>query len=384
MQFFDSLLSLYGWQGLALAGAMLVLLLIQLYYYLIIYGRIPAYRNERRVALRNPQPPLSVVVPLFAEDDSFVTERLPLMLTQNYPDFEVAVVYVGQNGEFYEELQALRQTYPHLTTTRIQLDPRFPISRKMALNIGIKSAHNDCMVFTSSDAVVQSERWLQSMGRGFERGDIVLGYCGVECRGGFTNFLMRTWQMMHSVDWIARAAARKAYRGTLHNFGFTKKIYFEANGFNRLNMNIGENDLFLQKIIANDNTALVLSSRAALRQKSWGGMRWWMSQLRYFHSAEKFYPAGVKVYIRGELWSRVLFFLSVIVALVWMPFIFQMIALGLLLVRYVSVALEIKRIARRIGEGGLVRFYFIYDLLSPLWALWLWVLLLRKDTRVWR
>lgn len=38
-------------------------------------------------------------------------------------------------------------------TTKIHLDPRFPISRKMALNVGIKSAHYECMVFTSTDAV---------------------------------------------------------------------------------------------------------------------------------------------------------------------------------------------------------------------------------------
>ena len=42
------------------------------------------------------------------------------------------------------------------------------------------------------------------------------------------------------------------------------------------------------------------------------------------------------------------------------------------------------RVARRLGEGGIMGRYFIYDLLSPLWAAALWVMLLRRDDRVWR
>ena len=39
---------------------------------------------------------------------------------------------------------------------------------------------------------------------------------------------------------------------------------------------------------------------------------------------------------------------------------------------------------RRLGESGIMGRYFIYDLLSPLWAAVLWVMLLRRDDRVWR
>ena len=171
MQFFDHFLACYGWEGAALAGAMLVMLGVQLYYYLAVYGRIPGYRNNRRAAKLGAEPPVSVVIPLFAEDYSFVEERLPLVLAQNYPDFEVVIVYVGHDSDFYEDLVQLRHSFPQISTTKIQLDPRFPISRKMALNVGIKSAHYEHMVFTSTDAVPQTDRWLSLMAKGFMRGD---------------------------------------------------------------------------------------------------------------------------------------------------------------------------------------------------------------------
>ena len=384
MQFIDNFLACYGWEGAALAGAMLLMLGVQFYYYIFVYGRIPGYKNNRRAAEMETEPPVSVVVPLFSEDYSFVEERLPLILAQNYPDFEVVIVYVGHDSDFYEDLARLKQSFPQITTTKIQLDPRFPISRKMALNVGIKSAHYECMVFTSTDAVPQTDRWLSLMAKGFMRGEIVVGYCGVERRKGLANYLMRTGRMMQSAAWIARAVQRRAYRGTLHNYGFTKRIYFGANGFSHLNMNIGEDDLFMQQVMTRDNVSVILSPRASLREKMWGGMGWWMSQLRYYGSAFRFYPQAVRTYVGWELWSRVLFFATVICALAVMPLEYKIAALALVVVRYVAVALEVRRVARRLGESGIMGRYFIYDLLSPLWAAVLWVMLLRRDDRVWR
>ena len=384
MQFVDSFLASYGWEGAALGGAMLLMFGLQLYYYIFIYGRIPGYKNNRREVTLPTEPPVSVIVPLFSEDYSFVEERLPLILAQSYPDFEVVIIYVGHDTDFYEDLTLLKASFPQIVTTKIHLDPRFPISRKMALNVGIKSAHYEHLIFTSTDAVPQTDRWLSLMAKGFMRGEIVVGYCGFERAKGFTNYLMRTWRMMHAVDWVARAVRRRPYRGTLHNFGFTKRLYFGANGFSHLNMNIGEDDLFLQRVMTRDNVSVILSPRAMLREKVWGGMKWWIGQLRYYGSSFRFYPRGVKCYVRWELISRVLFFVAVIVALVAMPLEYKLVAAGLLLLRYVAVAVEVRRIARRLGEGGMVLRYFLYDLLSPLWAAVLGVLLLRRDDRVWR
>ena len=270
MHFYDTFLACYGWEGAALAGAMLVMLGVQLYYYIGVYGRIAGYRDSRRAATRSEEPPVSVVVPLFSEDYSFVEERLPLILAQNYSVFEVIIVYVGHDSDFYEDLSQLKGTFPQIFTTKIQLDPRFPISRKMALNVGIKSAHYEHLVFTSTDAVPQSDRWLALMAKGFTRGEIVVGYCGMEYGKGFTPYMMRVWRMMHSANWIARAVRHRPYRGTLHNFGFTKSLYFGVNGFSHLNMNIGEDDLFMQRVMRRDNVSVILSPRATLREKRWG------------------------------------------------------------------------------------------------------------------
>ena len=163
-------------------------------------------------------------------------------------------------------------------------------------------------------------------------GEIVVGYCGMEYGKGFTPYMMRVWSMMHSANWIARAVRHRPYRGTLLNFGFTKSLYFGVNGFSHLNMNIGEDDLFMQRVMRRDNVSVILSPRATLREKRWGGMRWWMSQLRYFGSAFRFYPAAVRSFVGWEIGSRSLFFFSVLAALAVMPVEYKLAALLLLLV----------------------------------------------------
>lgn len=384
MQHLETLLAHYGWEGTTLVALLLAMWFVQLRYYLFVYGPVASYRNNRRPTVREAEPPVSVVVPMFSEDYAFVEERLPLILAQEYRDFEVVLVYVGSDGDFYEDLQRLRHTFPQIAVTKIHLDPRFPISRKMALNVGIKSARNEHLVFSSTDAVPRTDRWLSLMAGGFRKGDIVLGYCGIEPGKGVWNRLARTWRMMHSADWLAAAVRRRPYRGTLHNLGITKALYFGANGFSHLNMNIGEDDLFLQRILRDDNLSVVLSPRASVVQSVWGGLGWWTRQRRFYGAARRYYPSAVRTFIRWELGSRLLFFLAAATAMAVMPPEYKLAAAALVLLRYGVVLTQIWRITRRLGERELRSFYFLHDLLSPFYETGVALLCLRRDDRVWR
>lgn len=385
MHFFDYIISHYGWQGTALAACILVLFAVQLYYYLIVYGRISRFRNSRRKKILESEPPVSVVVPLFSEDYRYLEESLPLILGQQYgATFEVVLVYVGASNDFYEELARMRLVYPNLTITKIEYNPRFPISVKMALNVGIKSAHNEHIIISTTSAQPATEQWLAMMGKAFMRGNIVLGYTAIEQKPGLKNYLMRMSRMQMSMYWMAQSVNHNTYRGSRNNFGFTKTIYFGTKGFSHLSMNIGEEDLFIQKIAKRNNVSTVLIPKATMLEHAWGGWRWWIAQLRHYGEAYKLYPIEIRNTIEWELGSQTLFFLTILAALIIMPLEFKLAALLLLILRYIIVMLRAHSIAKRVGEKSVMLRYWIFDIFNPLLMLCVRVAMIRKDSTVWR
>ncbi|MCH5335441.1 MAG: glycosyltransferase [Alistipes sp.] len=384
MEYLDIFLSRYGWTGVALAALLIVSLVMQICRYAVVYGRIASYRSSRRESVLGSEPPISVVVPMFSENMPFVVETLPLLLGQVYDKFQIVIVYVGGDNDFYDDLASMQEHLPNLSTTKIEYNPRFPISVKMALNVGIKSARYEHIVITTVEARPSSPKWLATMGRGFTKGDIVVGYCGVEQGSGFARRIIRTDRLLWSAEWLAAAVRRRPYRGIRHNLGFTKSLYFGSNGFNRLNMNIGEDDLYMQSIMTRQNVCPVLSSNGAVVESAWGGLGWWVAQRRRYGAAHEFYPGRVRRYMCSEMVSRILFFASVAAAAVIMPAEFALTAAGLALLRWLVVLLSIRRVARRLGEQKIVAGYILYDLFSPLLGLTVAVSSLRKDPAVWR
>lgn len=385
MNILDYILQHYGWQGMALAAVIIVLFFIQLWYYLVKYGRVSRFRNSRRKKKLSAEPAVSIVVPMFSEDYTYLDEGLQQLLAQQYATtYEVVVVYVGADSDFYEELLRQRLFHPNLTVTKISFNPRFPISVKMALNVGIKAAHNEHILITTTDAMPASQQWLAMMGKAFMRGDIVLGYTALEQHAGVGNYLMRASRLQQSLYWLAAAVTGKTYRGSRHNFGFTKSLYFGVKGFNFLNMNIGEEDLFIQSIAKPKNVSVVLIPKGAMVERVWGGMRWWISQLRHYGTAYRFYPQSVRNAVSWDLGSQVLLLAAVVTALICMPLEFKLGALLLLLVRYVVAMLRIRSVAKRVGEKTMALKYFIFDLFNPLLMLCVRFSLMRKDDTAWR
>lgn len=385
MQYWDFFITHYGWQGFALAVVIIVLSGIQIYYYGVVYAQISKYRNDHRARrIESDLPEISVVTTLYTENNAYLESGLLRLLSQEYPAYEVVVVYVGSDNDFYEDLSRMKLYYPNLRTTKIEAKSRFPISPKMAINVGIKSAHYEHIILTTPDAEPRSNRWLTLMAKGFTRGDIVLGYCGYEPAKGWANYIMRAERLTSSMEWLSAAIRRRAYRGNHNNIGFTKSLYFSVNGFGNLNMNTGEDDLFMQQIMTSDNVSVVLSPRAAVSEKCWGGLRWWLSQMRYYGSTHKFYPSEAGSFGRWERTSRLLLFVSAATALAVMPLEYKIAVGALLLLRYALVATTIRRICKRLGERNIVARYPLHDLFSPLLSIFLNALLLRKEPSAWR
>lgn len=385
MQYLEFFMERYGVTGAVLAGVILVLFTVQVCWYAVRYARICRYRNDRRPQRAGAaMPAVSVVVPIFSENAAFLESGLVRLLAQDYDDYEVVAVYVGRDTDFYDDLARMRSSYPNLYTTKIEVRPRYPISVKMALNIGIKSARYEHIIITTADSQPRTNRWVALMAKGFARGETVIGYCGIEPRGGLLDFVERADRMMKSAEWLSAAVAGRPYRGHRCNFGFTKELYFRENGFGNLNMNIGEDDLFMQRIMTPENVSIVLSPRASVSEQMPEGLNYWLRHRRFTASTRELYPARVRRMLLVEPLSRLLLFAAVVAAAIVMPWEFGVAAGVVLLLRYTAVAVTVARLASRLGERKMIAAYPLYDISGVLFDLATAVMLLRKDPSVWR
>lgn len=378
------------WQSYGVVGAVAVALVIitfitELYYYTRVYASVAGFRlSQQRTKRVATEPAVSVVVPIFNENHDYLEEGLAALLTQDCDRYEVVAVYVGNDEGFYDDLARLGKVYRHLKTTQIAFNPRYPISTKMALNVGIKSASNEHVIITTTDALPASRRWVALMAKAFTYSDIVLGYCGIEQRRGLRNRLFREYRMATSVAWLAAAIRRHPYGASRHNMGFTKSLYFGVRGFNHLNMNVGEDDLFVQRIASADNVAVVLSPKAVCTEKQWGGWSWWINRMRYFGATHRFYPASAKAFVATELWARTLFFASAVTTIVLLPNSLRITAAVLVVVRYLVVEFTTLRLSRRLGERNIAGWHFVFDITEPLIRLFTRVMLCKRNARAWR
>lgn len=374
-----------GTWGVLLLVLLLILFFVQLRYWVWLYGRIPAYRDSTRTSDSEARPAVSVILVFHQSDFDYIENVLPVILSQEYDDFEVVVTDISGDADFSDALGLIAEHNPRFVVTTMVNNVRFPISDKMALNVAIKSSRFENIIMTTPDSRPVSEQWIARMARGFTGADIIIGYCGMEQGKGFANKMIRTARVGHSMRWLCAAMRGKAYSGTIHNIGFTKKLYFDNGGFNHLNLNIGVDDLFVQKMIVNAQAAVVVSSNSIVRQRLWGGLGLWYAVRKLYSNAFRYYPPRVKRYVGTELWSRFLFFAVTVAAMVVLPLEFKLFAAGVFVLRLLMVIFEMRRISIRLSERGILSVVIIYDIVSPFYEAYMAIeRRLRRSPGLWR
>ena len=374
MEFLTNIFEHYSWQGIALVFLAVTLFAIQIYYYAVVYNRIISFRLMRERERRRENPAISIIVPMRGESERFLVDELPALLHQEYDHYEVVVVYIGSDNDYYDELQRIRDNHSYMRLTRMGgSNERFYISTKQALNVGIKSAQYDCLLFTIPGATPVSNEWVATMAKGFERGSVVIAPAVPNFEGNnLSTYIMRMIELNQMRNAMVCAIEGKPYYAPRSNYGFDRKLYDSERGYNYLGLDIGENDLFLQEIATAKRTSVVMSRHSIVKEERIDMVSEWKEQMRYYGNTRQFYPAAAKQFTTRELGSRALFFIVAIAIIVILPLELKLGAIGLLLVRYAIAVWSSRRVAHKLGERDIALKYWIYDLLGPMleWMLW--------------
>ena len=349
----------------------------QAVYYLGLYNKLYTHSRETAYAtdINTQNPPLSVII--VAKDAAHeLQENLPFILEQDYPEFEVIVIYDRPADDCDNTLKLLEDKYPNLYHTFIPDSARYISHKKLGITMGIKASRHEWLVFTEPDCRPQSNQWLKQMARNFTPAtEIVLGYSNYEKVPGWFNKKITFDTLLNSMSYLGMAVSGHPYMGTGRNMAYRKTLYYKQKGFaSHLNLQRGEDDLFINELATSANTRVETDFNATTRIQPVYRYKDWKEEKVSYMATARFYH-GIQRYLLGfETFSRLLFYIACIAGIVFGILNFHWLVAGIAflmwLLRFTVQAVIINRTAKEMGGGR--KYYFslpVFDLIQPVQSL---------------
>ena len=340
--------------------------LIQLIYYWGIFSRLAFYKNKNQA--RQPQP-VSVVI--CAKNEYYnLKENLPLILQQNYHDFEVVVVNDESDDETYFLLKLLQEEYKNLKIVNFTDNVNFFKGKKFPLSIGIKCAKNDLILLTDADCKPESNEWISRMQENFHSGtEIVLGYGKLKSEGSLLNKLIRFDTLHIAIQYLSMALAGSPYMGVGRNLAYRKTLFYRQNGFiSHYKLKSGDDDLFVNAAATSKNTKIMISHQSHTVSEAKKTFTNWIIQKRRHLTSGKRYKSSTKLNLGIYSFSQLVFFATFAV-LVSVDYTF-LIVYPLFVLRLSSQLIIFKRAMIKLNEKnlfiGIPFFEIFFIIFNPL------------------
>ena len=346
---------------LILAGLTVIAWGIQIFYYFYFFLRIHRYLkvNEKQAL-----DPVSVII--CAKNEAENLQRyLPLILEQDYPEYQVVVVNDGSIDDTSAILAGMQKKYAHLYVTQIEHTHPYPHAKKLAQTIGVKAARFDQLLFIDADCRPASANWIRCMQSNFHpKKEIVLGYGAYEKKKGLVNMFIRMDTLWIAQQYFSFAIRGIPYMGCGRNLAYRRSLFFNNKGFaNQLHLQSGDDDLFVNQTANKSNTAIEIDPDSITVSEPMQTMNSWLRQKRRHLTTGLSYRAFHRFLIGLEIVSREYFFVSLIVLLSFWKFPGYLFLL--LLYRWIMHLWIFKLTMKRLKEEGIWLFSLIYDLLMP-------------------
>ncbi len=351
-------------------AALAFITIIQLIYYWSIYGKVAFFRQKNEF-VRSDQ---GVSVIVCARDEYYnLKENLPLLLAQDYSQFEVVVVNHGSEDETGYLLRDLAEVHKNLKIVNVPQDLNFFIGKKFPLSIGIKSASFEILLFTDADCVPASNQWLRRMAANFTEGtEIVLGYGAYSKSKSLLNLLIRFDTTRIAMNYLGFARAGMPYMGVGRNMAYRKSLFYRQNGFiSHYRIQSGDDDLFINKAATARNTRIEIQAEARTISKPKTSFDQWIRQKRRHLQTGSYYKPLHKFVLGLFAFTQTLYWALAIALLVlwYQPYI----VLGIVGLRLFTQLLVTGKVMKKLSETGfllLVPFFELFlMIISPILAL---------------
>jgi len=341
--------------------AFIVVVSIQIVYYLSFLFSFAIKRDDIRT---KKNVPISIIICAKNEAEN-LEKNLPVILNQDYPNFEVVLVNDSSSDNTLEIMKNFEAKNNKVKLVDVKTNETFWGNKKYALTLGIKTSKHDFLVFTDADCVPNSDKWITHISSHFSnKKAIVLGYGAyAKKKFSFLNKLIRFETLLTALQYFSYATLGMPYMGVGRNMAYRKDLFFNNSGFNNhMSIKSGDDDLFINEVADNTNTAICLTKESFTISESKTSFKDWVLQKRRHISTAKFYKSKHKFLLGLFYVSQLLFWVLGTVLLIlgnnweWIT--------ALIVLRFIIHILCFGFTAKKLGEIDLI-------ILSPFLELFL-------------
>ena len=359
-----------------------ICLVIQLLYHWGFFSKVAFYKRNARPKLDEELEPVSIV--LCARDAyEYLTDLIPVLLNQDYPNYEIVVVNDCSDDETEEYLKDLERNEPKIKPVQLKQHLNFFNGKKFPLSMGIKSAKNDLIILTDCNCMPTNDQWLRSVvNRYNNRTEIVIGYSPYIQKKSLLNRLMRFDALQNGLLYLSAALNRYPYMGVGTNLSYRKELFYRNQGFiSHYKTSVGDDDLFISQVANKKNTEVLIDAEDAILTTPTSSFRLWTRQKSRRYSTVSKYDNGARIMLSLFYTSQLLFYVSFIalIALCGQPAFaitngaafYIPILLFFFLLRFGTQLFIYHKASKRLGEKGLLPGLIVYDFLFAFLSPWL-------------
>lgn len=355
----------------------LIFFIVQLIFYLYLFRKPYLYANKQSIENETltksdkDLPGISIIITAKNEAEN-LRKNLPSILNQEYHNFQVIVVDNASTDSTADVLDSFRSRHPNLYVTFLPIGYNATNNKKLALTLAIKAAKYDILIFTEPDTKPLSNKWVYEYAKAFNKNkDIVLGSCQLDIGKSFFKKYILFDNLMSGIRYTSMAIANRPYMGIGRNMGFRKELFFDNKGFSSLlNMENGEDNIFINRITTKENTDVILSPHSMVESNVVDGISSWRSVKTTYLTTRKYYKGSRAKLLSLEIFSRYIFYMLLaalcIIGVVSSIKAIILFAILLFVIRFTVQLIVVNKNSKVYNAGG---FYFtlpLFDLIKPM------------------
>jgi len=359
----------------ALFGAVFILSI----YYIFIFSHFPLLPHQ---PINFQKSRVSVIICAKNEAEN-LSNNLPYILSQNYPEFEIVLINDGSSDNTLELMQRFEKEHENVKIVNVKAVEIG--NKKLALTQGIKVAAYNTLLFTDADCKPLSNNWIGKMCSGLNtEKHLSLGYSPYKkIKGSLLNKLIRFETFMTALQYMSYAAIGKPYMAVGRNLAYHKDLFFEANGFeNHMHLKSGDDDLFVNQVGNKNNTYLQIHPNSFVESLPKTNLQDWILQKRRHVSTASFYKLEHQVMLALFYISHIIFCFSTIF-LIGFSYLWN-IVLTTVLLKFVIQYVVIYKPAKTLRENDLLLLLPFLEILLIIFQFYIFILNLISKPQHWK